>query len=250
MREDQPADTRNQPNRYADGVQEPYTRVYPEAPESKTRILPLLATGTVILVLATAAGFGLGRWRATPPSSPSALMPGDSAPMADSTAAAPAILPDTIAVFTPVDSTVAYFDTVQQPTVVPVGDSTVTTTVPTTGYQTFTPPEEPPATIAPPFPPDATLVGFLYGQHVTARTALMKYDWRIDPGEIISFQVDEVWNDPAEMSQGMYVTFTAMAEGKGVRASGLLRYYYAGGDHDGYVFRDFIPSRVDRVGSW
>lgn len=96
-------------------------------------------------------------------------------------------------------------------------------------------------------PPDA-LAEMLYGQQLVAKTLWGNYGWTVERGEVIEMTIDRVWQDPERISHGVYVTFVVMAEGKGMRASGLLRYH---GDEGGeYAIRDFTPTRVERVGSW
>jgi preprotein translocase subunit Sec61beta len=226
------------------------SRIYHPVPAQPRRLAPILVSGVCLLVAAIAIGYGLGQWRAQAPATARVAS-------ADSVAVAgpdPAIV--TPSAFDPgqyattVDSSAGAVPFVEQPVVVPTQDTVVTTTtVEYRGYQTLTPPEDPPETIAPPPPPDATLSTMLYGQRLVAKTAFANYGWEVEPGEIIEFQVDRVWNDPAQISHGVYVTLVAMERGRGIRASGLLR-YYDGEDSDGYVVRDFMPSSVVRVGSW
>ena len=110
------------------------------------------------------------------------------------------------------------------------------------------PPEEPPAYIAPPVPPSPVIASMLYGQRLTARTLLGDYHWKVEPGEMVELTVDQVWDDPEAISSGVRITFVVMAHGKGMRASGLLRYFR--GEGETATFRDFTPSSVVRVGSW
>jgi hypothetical protein len=121
------------------------------------------------------------------------------------------------------------------------------------GYQTLTPPEEPPLAIAPPpaeVPSTEMLSELLYGQELVAKNFWGNFGWLIEPGEIMELRVDAAWDDPENLSNGVYINFVVMAEGKGMRASGLLRYYGDGTEGSGYAVRDFTSTKVERVGSW
>jgi hypothetical protein len=121
------------------------------------------------------------------------------------------------------------------------------------GYQTLTPPDEPPPVIAPPpaeIPSTEMLSELLYGQELVAKNFWGNFGWLIEPGEIIELTVDAGWDDPENLSNGVYLTFLVMADGKGMRASGLLRYYGDGTEGSGYTVRDFTSTKVERVGSW
>jgi hypothetical protein len=121
------------------------------------------------------------------------------------------------------------------------------------GYQTLTPPDEPPPVIAPPppeIPSTEMLSELLYGQELVAKNFWGNFGWLIEPGEILELTVDAGWDDPENLSNGVYITFVVMADGKGMRASGLLRYYGDGTEGSGYAVRDFTSTKVERVGSW
>jgi len=121
------------------------------------------------------------------------------------------------------------------------------------GYQPLTPPEEPPPVIAPPpaeIPSTELLSELLYGQELVAKNFWGNFGWLIEPGEIMELTVDAAWDDPESRSNGVYINFVVMADGKGMRASGLLRYYGDGTEGSGYAVRDFTSTKVERVGSW
>jgi hypothetical protein len=121
------------------------------------------------------------------------------------------------------------------------------------GYQTLTPPEDPPLEITPPpaeIPSTEVLSELLYGQELIAKNFWGNYGWLVEAGEIMELRVDAAWDDPENRSNGVYITFVVMADGKGMRASGLLRFYGDGTEGSGYAVRDFTPQKVERVGSW
>lgn len=99
-------------------------------------------------------------------------------------------------------------------------------------------------------PPPDVLSELLYGQELVAKTFWGNYGWTVERGEVIEITVNRMWEDPEQISYGAYVTFVVMADGKGMRASGLLRYYGDGSEGNRYMVRDFTPTRVERVGSW
>ena len=226
--------------------------LYVPVPPRKSRGPLVVVLGLAFVLAAAGVGYGLGRWRMAPGVAPQA-----GAPVSDSGAAASEPLPkskirpvinDTKLAKRAVSSlkVSAEPEAVEAPTYYP-SDSAA---LPAKGFQTIVPPELPPAYLAPSIPPVQTLTELLYGQQLVAKTLVANYGWIVEPGEIIDLRVDEVWNDPAQLSNGVYVTFVAMAEGKGVRASGLLRYYGDGSEGNRYGVRDFMPSNVVRVGSW
>lgn len=97
-------------------------------------------------------------------------------------------------------------------------------------------------------PSDQWLIESLYGQRVrVARRLLDELWWTIEAGEITFFTVTEDWEDPAGVSWGARVVFTAQADGEGITVRGLLRYYGDGGEGNRHMFRDFITEDVERL---
>ena len=118
------------------------------------------------------------------------------------------------------------------------------------GYQTVVPPEEPFVPIQP-RPSDPQLIEMLNGQKLLlSHTLLGDRIWTIEPGEITEFAVIASWEDPAQVSWGVRVKFAARDDGKGIRVSGLLRFYGDGGEGNGFMFRDFLPDGIERFGRW
>lgn len=226
--------------------------LYVSPPPRKPRGPLLVVLGLVFVLAAAGVGYGLGRWRMEPGVAPQA-----SAPARDTLAAVSEPLPKST--IRPVNDDVKVAKRVVSSLKVSAEPNVVEATTyhpsdtaapPAKGFQTIVPPEYPPAYLAPSVPPDQTLTEFLYGQQLVAKTLVGNYGWIVEPGEVINLRVDQVWNDPAQLSRGVYLTFVAMAGGKGIRASGLLRYYGDGSEGNRYVVRDFMPSSVVRVGSW
>lgn len=126
---------------------------------------------------------------------------------------------------------------------VPTTDSVITTTTAEMdGHVTG-------AHIVPaPRPSDQWLIESLYGQKVrVARRLLDEVWWTIETGEITFFTVTEDWQDPAGVSRGARVVFTAQADGEGITVRGLLRYYGDGREGNPHMFRDFIAEGVERL---
>jgi hypothetical protein len=99
-----------------------------------------------------------------------------------------------------------------------------------------------------PRPSDQWLIESLYGQKVrVARRLLDEVWWTIETGEITFFTVIEDWQDPAGVSRGARVVFTAQADGEGINVQGLLRYYGDGHEGNPHMFRDFIAEGVERL---
>lgn len=230
--------------------------VFIHVPESSSRGPSFVGVALLIVVIAAGAGYGFGTWRTAPgqTASPEAPATGGSAARATEPAAEPAGAPVQARVQEPIresspSAIPAYpsMETALSP--YPAVDTAYETT-PSADQQSFIPPISPPPYIEFPVPPVQVLSELLYGQELVAKTLVANYGWIVEPGEIIDLQVDQVWDDPAQISRGVYVTFVAMADGRGIRASGLLRYYGDGSEGNRYMARDFMPSSVVRVGSW
>lgn len=225
--------------------------VFIHVPESKARGPSFVAVALLILVVAGGGGYGFGVWRTAQrhaPAEPSAdarvtAPPPAAEPTAPvGQASAEEFLqdgrPSASPTYPPMDTTVSPYLAADAGE----GDAW--------SEQTLLPPISPPHFIEPPVPPAHVLSELLYGEELVAKTLVANYGWIVEPGEIIDLRVDQVWNDPARISHGVYVTFVAMAEGRGIRASGLLRYDADESKRSGYAVRDFMPSSVVRVGSW
>jgi hypothetical protein len=226
--------------------------LYVPLPQRKPRGPWVVLLGLVFVLAAAGVGYGLGRSRMPPSVAPQA-----GAPVNDTAATVPEPLPKSMSRFVinefkVAKRSVSSLKASVEPKVVevPTTSSSDTVATPAHGSQRILLPEYPPAYLAPSVPPEHTLTELLYGQRLVAKTLVANYGWIVESGEIIDLRVDQVWNDPAQLSHGVYITFVAMAGGKGIRASGLLRYYGDGSEGNRYGVRDFMPSSVVRVGSW
>jgi hypothetical protein len=207
-----------------------------------------------VLALSLVGGYGMGTFkrggREDPPramadttSRTRSSFTSDSAPLISESPAAPNDSQTVVAVMPPRVDTVyvdtGYYGETEDPDLIAGSPP---------GTQMLIPPDEPPSHF---HPSDAHLIEWLHGQKLlVSRQLLRTLTWTIEPGEITEFQVISDWIDPEQVSRGVRVSFVAQANGAGIRASGLLRYYGSGSEGDGYMFRDFLVEDIERFGRW
>jgi hypothetical protein len=218
---------------------------------------PMWSIAVAVFALSLLGGYGMGTYRqggrigrpnlpraAADTVSKAGFAPnGDSASPIAEQASAPSDTQTAVAVVPPRVDTVyvdtGYYGETEDPDLIAGSPA---------GIQMLIPPQEPPSQLR---PSDAHLIEWLHGQKLlVSRQLLRTLTWTIEPGEITEFQVVSDWIDPEQVSWGVRVNFIAQANGAGIRASGLLRYYGDGTEGSGYGFRDFLVEDIQRFGRW
>lgn len=112
------------------------------------------------------------------------------------------------------------------------------------------PPEPQIVPPAPPPPSRGQILEWLAGQRVLVYKRLFdSVWWTIEPGEISELEAEPAGTDPSGASYVVELAFKVQSEGRGLVVHGVLR-HYGSGTREGYAFRDFTPTRVERFGNW